>query len=138
MTGKNILTVPAEINQLPAVISFVEEQLEGSGCSVKTSVQISVAVEELFVNIAHYAYPGKKGEATICITVDLEKRVLEIEFRDDGIPFDPLARPDPNTSLSAEARRIGGLGIFMAKKNLDEMVYTRENGQNILTVRKKI
>ncbi len=138
MTEKNILTVPAEISQLPAVISFVEEQLEDSDCSLKTSVQISVAVEELFVNIAHYAYPDKKGDATICITVDWEKRIVEIEFRDDGIPFDPLARPDPNISLSAEARRIGGLGIFMAKKNLDEMVYTRENGQNILTVRKKI
>ena len=72
MPGKNILTVPAEISQLPAVISFVEEQLEDSGCSLKTSVQISVAVEELFVNIAHYAYTDKKGDATICLTVDSE------------------------------------------------------------------
>ncbi len=138
MPENDILTVPAEISSLPQVMSFIEERLEDAGCPVRTQVQISVAVEELFVNIAHYAYKPGKGKASIRMTLDPETRVAEIEFRDQGRPFDPVAMPEPDVTLSAEKRRIGGLGIFMAKKNLDELVYTRADGENILTVRKQI
>lgn len=138
MSEKDTLTVQAELDQLPAVLSFVDEHLEEAGCSMKAQIQVDLAVEELYVNIAHYAYHGKKGEAQISVRFDPEERIFEIEFRDSGVPFDPLAKPDPDITLSAEERRIGGLGIFMAKKNLDELSYARENGQNVLTARKKL
>ncbi len=138
MSENNTLTVPAEISQLPAVISHVEERLEEIGCPMKELIRINVAVEELFVNIAHYAYGDKKGEASISVDGDPEERIVEIQFRDSGIPFDPSAKPDPDISLTADKRQVGGLGIFMAKKNMDEMIYVRENGQNILTIRKKL
>ena len=138
MSEKDTLTVQAELDQLPAVLSFVDEHLEEAGCSMKAQIQVDLAIEELYVNIAHYAYRGKKGEAQISVRLDPEERIFEIEFRDSGVPFDPLAKPDPDITLSAEERRIGGLGIFMAKKNLDELSYARENGQNVLTARKKL
>ena len=72
----------------------------------------------------------------ISVTVDGE--TAGIEFRDRGIPFDPLARPDPDVTLSAEERGIGGLGIYMVKKTMDEVLYRRENGENVLTIRKKL
>ena len=138
MSGNDILTVPAEISRLPEVLAFIDERLEAAGCPVRTQIQIDVAVEELYVNIAHYAYSPGKGKAAIRTAFDPETRVFEIEFRDRGNPFDPLARPDPDVTLSAEKRRIGGLGIFMAKKSLDELVYSREDGENILRARKRI
>ena len=138
MCENDTLTIPAEIRHLPAVLSFVEGHLEKAGCSMKDMIRINVAVEEIFVNIANYAYADKNGQAAIRMKTDPEEHIVEIEFRDSGIPFDPLAKPDPDTSLSADDRKIGGLGIFMAKKNMDEMIYTREDGQNILTIRKKL
>ncbi len=138
MAEEFVLTVPAEIDRLSDVLSFIDAQLEDAGCPLKTQIQIDVAVEELFVNIAHYAYPSDKGDASIRVITDRENGVIVIEFRDHGIPFDPVAVSDPDVTLSAEERRIGGLGIFMAKKNMDEMRYLRENGQNILTVTKKL
>ena len=130
------LTVGAKRENLSRVLAFTEGRLEAAGCSLKAQMQISVAVEEIFVNIASYAYPSESGDAVISTAV--EGGSILIEFRDRGIPFDPLAKADPDVTLSAEERQIGGLGIYMVKKSMDDVLYRYENGENILTIRKKL
>lgn len=133
-----VLEISAEIEKLDDVLLFVDQQLESVDCPLKTQMQLDVVVEELFVNIAHYAYEGKTGKAIISLCINKEIPEVEIEFKDSGVAFDPLAKKDPDVTLSAEERQIGGLGIFMVKKNVDYIAYRRENGQNILVIRKKI
>jgi anti-sigma regulatory factor (Ser/Thr protein kinase) len=101
-------------------------------------MQIAVVIDELFANIAMYAYDGGKGEAIVGVDVSGEPQVVSITFKDRGKPFDPLAKEDPDVTLSVEERPIGGLGIFMVKKMMDEVIYRYEEGMNVLTVRKKI
>ncbi len=132
------LRIKALTDNLDRVLQYVDAALEIMGCSMKNQIQIDMAVEELFVNIAHYAYKGTVGDAVIIAGPDPKSGVLRITFRDWGIPFDPLAKTDPDISLSVEEREIGGLGIFMAKKVMDTMDYRYENGQNVLTMTKKI
>ena len=129
------LTIDAKIENLGSVIAFVEECLEELGCSMKIQMQMDVAVEEIFVNIAHYAYPEGAGEAVI--SVGAEDDGIAIEFRDRGIPFDPLKKADPDVTLAAADRGIGGLGIYMVKKSMDRMTYEYADGQNILKIVKK-
>lgn len=131
------LHVPADIGELEHVIGFMEEQLDEMGCSAKTRMQLDIAVEEIFVNIAHYAYPEAEGNAVIRIWPDERKEKVMIEFSDHGIPFDPLKKSDPNIHLALEQRSIGGLGIYMVKKSMDNVSYRYENGQNILTIEKR-
>ena len=130
------ITIPARIDQVDQVIDFVNEVLESHDCSMKTTMQIDIAVEELFVNIAHYAYAPGEGEATICCAVGGEPRSVEISFIDSGTPYNPLLREDPDVTLEAEDRDIGGLGIFMVKKSMDDMRYEYADRQNRLTIRK--
>ena len=130
------ITVDAKIENLQQVQSFIDTELEAAGCSMKAQMQIDIAVEELFVNIANYAYAPGSGSAVI--GVDVKDGVAEITFADSGIPYDPLKREDPDVLLSAEDREIGGLGIFMVKKTMDDMFYEYRDGQNLLTIRKKI
>ena len=132
------LTVPAHVASLEAVQAFLEERLERWDCPHKTSMQISLVAEEVFVNIAHYAYPGTEGNAVIGVQISGQPPVLTLRFADRGIPFDPLARPEADITLSAEERPIGGLGIFLTRKIMDEATYAYEEGQNILTLRKKL
>ena len=99
---------------------------------------LCVAIEEVFVNIAHYAYPESDGEMTLHLSFDKQSGKVTFRFADKGIPFDPLKKPDPDITLSANEREIGGLGIFIAKKTMDTMSYTYENGENILTMTKTI
>lgn len=136
VTGTDTLTVEARTENLDRVLGFIEQNLEAADCSVKAQTQICVAAEEIFVNIAHYAYTPDTGEAVIRIAA--ENGMAEIEFRDRGIPFDPLAKADPDVTLSADKRKIGGLGIYMVKKSMDQVMYRREDGQNIFTMRKKL
>ena len=103
---------------------------------MRVQTQICVAVEEIFVNIASYAYAPGEGDAWIDMST--EGGTAEIVFRDRGMPFDPLAKKDTDVTLSAAERQIGGLGIYMAKKSMDDVVYRYENGENILTIRKKL
>lgn len=128
------LTIQADIKNLGKVLSFIEESLENTGCSIKTGMQISIAVEELFVNIAHYAYVPDTGEVTISIEIHDDPGMAEITFTDRGIPYDPLEKDDPDISLSAEKRKIGGLGIYMVKKSMDLMKYEYTDGCNIVTI----
>ena len=130
-------SAPAEVEKLPELLSFLEQQLEEAGCPMKTQMQISVAAEEIFVNIANYAYTPGKGIATVRLTISQDPAVATITFIDRGTPFDPLKKEDPDVTLSAEERAIGGLGIYMTKKTMDEVRYEYKDGQNRLTLVKK-
>jgi len=132
------LTLEAVKENITAVTMFVDEQLEALECSMKAQMQLDVAVDELFTNIASYAYPSGTGNATIRLDFDPADRMFSITFIDSGIPYNPLEKPDPDVTLSAEERSIGGLGIFLVKKTMDDMTYRYENNQNIVTIRKKI
>ena len=127
-------TFDARRDQLDDVLAFVTEQLEELECPARKVIQIQVAVEELFVNIASYAYAPGSGTADIAVELVPEPRAVEITLKDRGVPYDPLAKPDPDVTLTAEQRKIGGLGIYMVKKSMDSMRYKYENGQNILTI----
>ena len=131
------LTVDALVSNLDQVLAFVDGQLETMDFSMKAQMQIDVAVEEIYVNIANYAYAPETGKAYISVQPDPDNASVTIEFRDNGIPFDPLAKADPDVTLSAEERNIGGLGIYMVKKSMDALEYSRKDGQNILTITKK-
>ena len=135
MTEQNF---PARIESLSNVLGFVEQTLESYACPMNIQMAICVAIEEVFVNVAHYAYPGGEGNMTLGIGFDQTSRVLTFRMTDQGVPFDPLKKPDPDITLSAEDREIGGLGIFIAKKTMDSITYAYENNENILTMIKTI
>ena len=130
------LELEALTDNLPQVISFVDEQLEAADCPMKIQMQIDIAVEEIFVNIAHYAYNPDVGTAKVRVEMLGEPPAVDITFIDNGIPYDPLAKADPDVTLSAEERQIGGLGIFMVKKSMDDVKYEYLDGHNILTLKK--
>ena len=135
---KKSLELEARIENLDQVMNFVDGILEENDCPMKEMMQIDVAVEEIFVNIAHYAYSPEVGKAVVSASLDSEKAIISVSFEDKGIPFNPLAKDDPDVSLSAEDRQIGGLGIFMVKKSMDDVLYERKDGKNILTLVKRI
>lgn len=132
------ITVKADVNNLDKVQGFIDERLEAAESSMKSQMQIDVAVEEIYVNICHYAYKdkGETGDATV--RMKIEDGVAEIVFEDSGIQYDPLANEEPDVTLSAEERQIGGLGIFITKKTMDEVTYAYKDGRNTLTLKKKI
>lgn len=130
------LVIDALTDNLPQVLAFVDEQLEAADCPMKIQMHIDIAVEEIFVNIAHYAYNPDIGTATVRVEVMGEPPAVDITFIDNGIPYDPLAKADPDVTLSAEERQIGGLGIFMVKKTMDDVKYEYLDGHNILTLKK--
>ena len=130
------LMVPAKTDELQKVLDFIEGELRGQDCPMKTELQIMIAVEEVFVNIAHYAYGGEPGMVVISYEVLADPPSVRIQFRDDGEPYNPLEREDPDVSRPAEERDIGGLGIFMVKKSMDRLEYAYEDGKNVLTLTK--
>lgn len=132
------MTLKAETAKIPELTAFVEEQLEALDCPMKAQMQIDVAVDEMFTNIASYAYGEGQGEATVRFDFDPSTRVVSITFIDSGMPFNPLLKEDPDVTLPAEKRQIGGLGIYLVKKSMDSMDYHREDGRNILTITKGI
>ena len=132
------LTIAATVENIETVADFVGEQLEAFACPMKARMQINIAIDELFGNIAHYAYHPEVGDATVRVEVVEEPLSVIITFIDGGVPYDPLAAADPDTTLSAEERALGGLGIFMVRKTMDEITYRYEGGKNILSIRKKI
>ena len=131
-------TFNAEKEVLQDVFNFVEGTLEGFECSIKIQTAISVAIEEIFVNIANYAYGNNKGYVKIGISFDKQSRIVTFRISDQGIKFNPLETLEPDISLSVEKRDIGGLGILIAKKTMDTVTYTYQNKENILTMTKKI
>ena len=135
MTDKTFLS---KVEELPNLLSFVEQFLETCDCPIKTMTALCVAIEEVFVNVANYAYKEGEGDVSFRIGFEENSRKVIFQMEDKGIPFNPLERPDPDVTKSAEEREIGGLGIFIAKKTMDEITYAYEDGKNSLTMTKKI
>ena len=136
----NELVVEAKKENLQQVIDFVDEHLEKTECPMKAEMQIDMAVEEIFVNIASYAYAHEDniGKAVIRVeTLEDPLRVV-LTFMDNGMPYDPLAKGDPDVTLGADEREIGGLGIFLVKNTMDDVTYEYKDGRNILTIRKNL
>ena len=132
------LTLEAKVANLQQVLDFVDENLTSMRCPMKILMQIDVAVEEIFVNVASYAYTPNTGSVTIRMDLQEKPRAVVITFIDSGIPYNPLVKEDPDVSLSAEERSIGGLGIFMVKKTMDKMEYEYTDQKNVLKMYKNI
>ena len=130
------IELSAQTENLPSVIEFVETFLDRVSCPMKSMMQISVAVDEIFTNISSYAYQSGIGKAKIRLDQLTDPRAVQLTFIDSGVPYDPLAKKDPDVTLSASERQIGGLGIFMAKKLMDEITYEYRDGKNILRMKK--
>ena len=134
----NELEIEAVADNLQKVLDFVEARLESTDCPMKSKMQLDLAVEEIFVNIANYAYAPSIGKATVRVEVTEDPVAVTITFVDRGVPYDPLKKTDPDVTLSAEERQIGGLGIFLTKKIMDDISYEYKDGQNVLTLKKNL
>lgn len=132
------LSIDATVDNIEKVTDFVNKELEDLDCPMKAQTQIDVAIDELFGNIAHYAYDPSVGKATVCVEVCKEPLSVIITFTDNGKPYDPLSKEDPDTAKSAEERTEGGLGIYIVKKSMDDIAYEYKDGRNILTIRKNL
>lgn len=135
MSTKEI-TVDATLKNIPEVTEFVNEKLESLNCPLKAQMQIDIAIDELFGNISNYAYSPDVGPATVRVEVEEDPVAVIITFIDGGRQFDPLSRKDPDVTLPAAKRRIGGLGLFLVRKTMDEITYEYRDGKNILKIRK--
>ena len=130
------ITVEATLENLQTVVDFATERLEARDCSMKTVMQMELVIEEIFVNIASYAYNPEIGPATFCIEFEENPDAVLMTFIDGGKPYNPLEQEEPDTTLALEERDIGGLGIFLVKKNVDEISYEYADGKNILRMKK--
>ena len=130
------ITLAATIDNLQQVTDFAAEKLEARDCPLKASMQLELVIEEVFVNIASYAYDGETGDAKLSMEFEENPAAVILTFVDDGKPYNPLEKPDPDTSLGVDEREIGGLGIFLVKSNVDEISYERTVGKNILRMKK--
>ncbi len=140
MSDNNIreLNTEAVTDNLQKVLEFVDEALCEAGFSIKAQMQIDVAVEEIFVNIASYAYGPEGGNAKVTVEKLSDPVGVAITFYDNGTPYDPLKKEDPDVTLSAGERQIGGLGIFMTKKLMDSVDYEYRENMNILRLVKNL
>lgn len=134
----NELTLEAKKENLDGVLDFIHQALDESQCSPKSLMQLDLAVEELFVNIAQYAYYPKTGAVTILTEFHVDSSEITVTFIDKGIPYNPLSKKDPDMTLAVDKRPIGGLGIYMAKKIMDSLSYEYKDGRNILRISKKV
>lgn len=134
----DVLTLDARVDDLDRVLAFVDERLEALDCPMKVQMQLDVAVEELYVNVASYAYGDAVGPVTIQFRSFTEPLRVAITLIDQGLPYNPLEKPDPDVTLSSDARPIGGLGIYIVKKSMDDVLYDHIDGSNILTIVKNL
>ena len=134
--SENIFTTDADISNYDEIMTFIDERLKKLECPAKEIARINVAADEIIANVINYAYGDSLGKITVRIDETMEKSGVEITFSDRGVPFNPLDRKDPDTSLSAENRAIGGLGIYMVKKTMDKVEYEYVNSSNNLKITK--
>ena len=134
--GRQTLCVDAKLEHYADVIAFIDQRLEQNGCDEENRLRVQLAVDEIFTNVVNYAYGDEGGKAEISFSC--KDGIAEITFADSGIPYDPLKKDDPDITLSPEEMEIGGLGIFIAKNNMDAISYRYENNRNILTMSKNI
>lgn len=132
------ITVAAILDNISMVTAFVDEELMRIGCPRKANAQIDICIDEIFANIAQYAYGSDTGDVTLHIEFDEAERLFSLSFIDCGQPFDPRDVPEPDITSPLEERPIGGLGLFMVKNLMDSMTYQHEDGRNILTIQKRI
>lgn len=137
MQLKRSLILPNDIETIPQLNEFIDAVAEEVAFDMSLAMSLNLAIEEAVVNVMEYAYPdGEKGNVEIEVTVD--EGWLTFIISDSGIAFDPTTKEDADTTLSAEERPIGGLGIFLVKKLMDTIEYQRTDGKNVLTLRKNI
>ena len=132
------ITLPATVENIGKITAFVEGRMEEKDCPLKQIMQVSMAVDEVMANVAMYAYAPGTGDVTVAVDFDDGSRTVSITFIDRGVAFDPLAKEDPDVTLPAEQRKIGGLGIFLVKKTMDDVAYRREGDKNVLCIKKKV
>lgn len=132
------ITLAATLDNISKVTDFVDEELERIGCPRKVKAQIDICIDEIFANIARYAYDSGTGDVTVRLDFDESERLFSLAFIDCGKPFDPTDVPEPDITSPLEERPIGGLGLFMVKNLMDSITYQREDGHNILTIQKRI
>ncbi len=130
------LIINATINNLPLVQELIESELEKAKAPMKVITSITIAVEEIYVNIVHYAYRPNIGKVTIQLSVESNPQAVIIKFIDNGKPYNPLEKEDADITLSSHEREVGGLGILMVKKSMDSFEYEYANSMNILTIKK--
>ena len=134
--GRQTLSVDATLDHYADVIAFIDKLLEQNGCDEENRLRVQLAVDEIFTNIVNYAYGLEGGKVEIAFSC--KDGIAEITFADSGTPYDPLKKDDPDITLSPEEMQIGGLGVFIAKNNMDALSYRYENNRNILTMSKNI
>jgi len=132
------IVLDAQVANIEKVTDFVNEVLESNGCPMKAQLQIDVAIDEIMSNVAFYGYPDDNGQVRVTVDFPGESPKVVIAFEDNGVEFNPLAKDDPDVTLSAEDRLVGGLGIFIVKKTMDDVRYERKDNKNILTIEKTI
>lgn len=130
------LKLQASDATLQDVLGTIEDHLLEQGCDRMLITQILMAAEEIYVNIAHYAYGGESGDAVVQMEITQDTKNCRITFRDHGTAYNPLEKEDPDVTLSAEERPIGGLGIYLVKQAMDRVEYEYKDGYNILTIEK--
>ena len=134
---RKLLTLPNDVQQVPQLAQFVDEACEAAGIDMATAMKLNLAIEEAVVNVMNYAYPiGTVGDVNIESKANDE--LLEFIISDSGTPFDPTTKAEVDTTLSAEERTIGGLGIHLVRNIMDSINYERVDGKNILTLIKKL
>lgn len=132
------MTFPATLENIEAATDFMNGILESADCPMRTQMKLAVALDELMSNVARYAYAPGTGDVTVSVEVLEEPKRAVITLTDSGVPYDPLQKEDPDVTLSAEERGIGGLGIYIVKQSMDGMTYEYRDGQNVLTIVKNI
>ena len=132
------ITVDAMIENMNTVTAFVDDFLDQIACHMKSRIQINIVIDEIFGNICHYAYKDSVGAVTVRVESGNTPKAVFLTFTDNGIPYNPLDTEDPDITLSSEERKIGGLGIYLVKKNMDEMKYEYVNQQNRLWMEKRL
>lgn len=132
------ITVDAMIENMNTVTAFVDDFLDQIACPMKSRIQINIVIDEIFGNICHYAYKDSVGAVTVRVESGNTPKAVFLTFTDNGIPYNPLDTEDPDITSSSEERKIGGLGIYLVKKNMDEMKYEYVNQQNRLWMQKRL
>ena len=132
------ITVDAPIENMDTVTAFVDDFLDQIACPMKSRIQINIVIDEIFGNICHYAYKDSIGAITVRVESGNTPKAVFLTFTDNGIPYNPLETEDPDITSSSEERKIGGLGIYLVKKNMDEMKYEYVNQQNRLWMEKRL
>jgi anti-sigma regulatory factor (Ser/Thr protein kinase) len=132
MTGKRIFS--ADIKSVPAMMNFVDAFIKN--LPEKAAYNVRLSCEEVILNIVSYAYPGGDGQLDMSWEDDTERGLLNVTFEDSGVPFNPLQKEEPDLTIPMRERKIGGLGIMMVRKLMDEVRYAYVDGKNRLTITK--